>query len=441
MKGLVVRLLLWLCGGVLLLWLVLGWYVVARVAADRRELLAQASADGADRLVALLAELPEDRWEAALPELAESTGVLASLDLPLPPPGASRGPPWAALFGERPPGRGPPPMLRENGGPPRGRAGAHRVQLPNGRTLHVRAAHLGPPEAGWLPSAVPLLLIVLVGVVTWFAVGRPLTRGAAALADAISRFGAEDLGVRAPEGRDTPLADLGRRFNRTAAHLERLVTTQRQVFQAVSHELRTPAARIRFRTESLRNGADPTNTAAGIDADLDEIDRLVDEIVGFLRYDAADHAPHPEAWDVADLLRTRITQLGAAGGPCELRFEGPSSLVCRPTPSQRWLLRAVDNLAQNARRHGKVQATVRLAEGSEGLRVTVDDDGPGIPEDQRARVREPFVTGTSDGNKGLGLGLAIVQRIVDRTGGHFEIAEAPSGGARCVLTFPMAGVA
>lgn len=433
MKPLLLRLVLALGVAVIAAWFAITGYVRTQVAADRRESAQAVAADGVDHIERAIVGLGTREAAPRAEEVAAALGLQLSWQEPPPlrggPPGRARG--------------GPPPFLRwDGGGPPDDRGpgppfGTVEGALADGTPFYVRARPMGPPDSGWIAVVPPLAFVVIILVVSWLVLLRPLTRQGRDLAAAISAFGAEQWAARAPT--QGPLAEVAADFNRTAERLERLVTTQRQVFQAVSHELRTPLARARFRAEALRDGRDGAEVAAALEADIDEMEHLVEEVVAFLRYDAADASPHNEPWDVAAALRRRVETVRAAGPGPDLRCAGPERLDTKPLAPQRWVLRAVDNLLSNARKYARARVDLRFSVEPSGLVVEVHDDGPGIPVAERGRVTEPFVSADASrgAGTGLGLGLAIVQRIVDRTGGSLSIGESDLGGAKVVLGFPV----
>lgn len=266
-------------------------------------------------------------------------------------------------------------------------------------------------------------LLVLIGVVTVLAIVvrlglAPLDRSQRAIEATAKRMAAGDLDARI-EADGSGVVSAANQLADTLAHR---VEAQRALLHAVSHELRTPIARLRLAVGLAQRVEDADSRArhlASLDDDLQSIDDLIEELLDFARLDV--HPMGGDAWSVVDSL---VSVSGDA------TLEAPSTLP-RPPVSAALFERAVGNLVRNAQRYA-VDAVVVRAEARAGrLWVCVDDDGPGIPEAERQRVREPFVR--LGDRAGHGLGLAIVERIARRTGGCLNLAESPAGGLRASL--------
>jgi signal transduction histidine kinase len=136
------------------------------------------------------------------------------------------------------------------------------------------------------------------------------------------------------------------------------------------------------------------------------------------------------------------TEADRAGGTVELNVPPETSGLCFEGDWDR-LLQAFLNLVGNALKFsppgGRVAVGAVLDGGGDGgrVRITVDDEGPGVPEEIRERLFEPFSQGERGDRRGAGLGLAIVRGIVIAHGGDVEVDDAPSGGARFVVTLPL----
>lgn len=159
---------------------------------------------------------------------------------------------------------------------------------------------------------------------------------------------------------------------------------------------------------------------------------MVDSVLTYLRSDS--DPERPANTDVAVLCATLVDDAVDRG--LDARYEGPdhAELQIRPVA----LKRAVANLLENALRYGEA-ALLSVSRGSDELVITVDDDGPGIPETELERVLEPFVRLRSErprDTEGFGLGLAIAARIVGREGGALRLANRPGGGLSATIMLP-----
>jgi two-component system sensor histidine kinase RstB len=237
----------------------------------------------------------------------------------------------------------------------------------------------------------------------------------------------------------------GASFNRMADEIDRLVAGQRELLHVVSHELRTPLQRIHFALEKVRRapaGEERERAIARMERDLDELDQLIEELLTWTRLR---EGPRGEAGavDVAELAAELCELLGEGreGVAVGLAVEGGGGdETIRAAGEPRLVRRAVSNLVVNAIRHARARVQVTVRAGGERVEIDVDDDGGGVPEADRERVFEPFFR-RDDGRDagGAGLGLAIVRRIADRSGGSALALASPAlGGARFRLVLPAA---
>lgn len=305
------------------------------------------------------------------------------------------------------------------------------------------ALRIGPTEGLVLPLNqgrwifVLAMVIVIVGL-SYGLLIRPLVRQMDLLAHAAHRFGHGELAMRAPILRHDAAGELAATFNATADRVVRLMASQRDLTRAVSHELRTPLARLRFGLELLGSQPDPASVASRIQAlegDVAELDALVEELLSFARLESLDRPPNLGEVSVQAILE------GARRASEPLRPEigwrlpalEPVGLGITFELDAKLVARALQNLCANAVRHAASMVALGAAIERGQLVVTVDDDGPGIPERDRERVFEPFVRLDDSRAReigGSGLGLAIVKRIATLHGGTVAIETAPLGGAR-----------
>ncbi len=213
---------------------------------------------------------------------------------------------------------------------------------------------------------------------------------------------------------------------------------QREFAADTSHELRTPLAVIRAGVARVRQQpdarvADVAPVLEAVDEEAVRLGALVDDLLALARTDAGPADLDVRDLDLADVAAGALASLEPVAARRGVRLE----LDVEPAPirgDEDRLRRLVTVLADNAIRHGReagrVLVTVRTAS------LAVEDDGPGIPPAERARVFERFWRGTGAAPGGSGLGLAIAGWIVDRHGGRIEVGESPLGGARFFVTLP-----
>lgn len=276
---------------------------------------------------------------------------------------------------------------------------------------------------------------LLVPIALW---SRSHWRGLQSLSRVADEFGAGKLSARVhmqPSSSSYPLAE---RINHMADRIEALLESQKQLLHSVSHELRTPIARLEFALELLAAKArDPAlhERIVAMEGDVLELNSLVNELLGMARLDS-EQAPHRETVDLDTLLRT----VGASLPP----GQAPLTIDCAPDAGTidadpRLLARTLSNLLRNAQKYAA--SSIRMTARREGARVTiaVEDDGPGIPLEERERIFEPFYRLDRSRDRatgGFGLGLSIARKGVLLHGGTLQVETAPAGGARFVVVLP-----
>jgi signal transduction histidine kinase len=369
--------------------------------------------------------------EAFRAELGEAPAPLLNLSLAVPRTSAAgdadgsddestrrRGPPWATL-----------PHAASPGGPEL-RLLTGSLRLDDGTWLNFAAPIPAFPPFWMTPYFLVLLAsTVLVLAVSVWAVRRAL-QPLAMFAEAAERLGRD---VDAP-----PLADDGplevRRaalaFNGMQQRLRSFVRDRTRMLAAISHDLRTPLTRLRLRAELIEDEEEQRK----IIADLDEMCMMIDAALAFARDEAAVEQAAP--LDLAILLQTVCDGAADAGGA--VAYCGPAHAACVGRPSA--LRRAFTNLVDNARIYGGC-ARVGLTVAAGELLVTIDDDGPGIPDAELEAVFEPFrrLEGSrSRETGGAGLGLALVRAAIAAHGGRITLANRAGGGLRAQVVLPAA---
>jgi signal transduction histidine kinase len=292
--------------------------------------------------------------------------------------------------------------------------------------------------AGLLAMGFPLLLLV-VALTTWKVVGLALAPVEAIRAevDAISAA-ALHRRVRVPPA-DDEIGRLARTMNRMLGRLEQAQARQRRLVSDASHELRSPVAAIRQHAEVALAHPDRTTTAelaATVLAEDLRLQRLAEDLLLLTRADEHTLALRRRPVDLDDLVFEEAGRLRDGTG---LRVDTTAVSAGRVDGDAAGLRRVLRNLGDNAARHAAGRLALSLAERDGLVLLGVDDDGPGIPEPDRARVFERFVRlddarARDDG--GSGLGLAIVAELAAAHGGTVAVAASPLGGARVEVTLP-----
>jgi signal transduction histidine kinase len=280
----------------------------------------------------------------------------------------------------------------------------------------------GPTLVALVTTALALILAVLV-------TARRITRPVRALALAADRLGRGEAVEPLPERGPDELRRATRAFNTMQARLRRFVDDRTRILAALGHDLRTPITALRLRAEFVEED----EARERLLATLDEMQRMVEATLAFARDEAGSEAAREV--DLAALVEGVCEDLRELGR--EVAVEPGPRLVARVRPLA--LRRALRNLVENAVAYGgRARVTLRR-EAGEAV-VTVEDDGPGVPEDQLERVFEPFVRlegSRSRETGGVGLGLAIARSVVRAHGGEVTLTNRPGGGLTAMVRLPL----
>ena len=286
------------------------------------------------------------------------------------------------------------------------------------------------------------LMVAVVALTTWFAVGRALAP-VEAIRREVDAISAAQLHRRVPQPKaDDEIGRLAVTMNRMLERLESARNSQRRFVSDASHELRSPITTIRQHAEVALAHPDRVTAAELAEVVLAEqqrMQRLVEDLLLLARAD--EHVPLPRAAvDLDDLafeeghrLRSATSKRVDTSGVNAVRVQGDADA----------LRRMVRNVGENAVRHASSRVDVTLVERGEEVVLTIDDDGPGIPATERARVLQRFVRldeARSRDEGGSGLGLSIVDEVVRAHGGSMSIEQSPLGGAPIVITLPVQAV-
>jgi two-component system sensor kinase ParS len=407
---------------------VVGWAAAALSLAQLRGQMALEPPDylagnGLRWIAAQFDGLPESLWNERLAEVGRYVqlplAIASSADVP------------RRVLGSLPANK--PGFVPAEIGPP-------SIYFPLHGGSHFLVA--GPPPPPPPPPLMPLLAGALIFVLALTAtasaaVGIPLVRRLRSLQKAISELGSGNWAVRLDASAEGGLSDLAESINRTAAQLQQQFQEREALLQVVSHEIGTPLSRMRFQVGMLEDEIQRPNQRNRLRAlgdDLDELDELSTELVAWMEPGSTattfkrDFELQPVLESLAELARSEKarSQLITVMVPANVT-------LCA---DQRQFQRAIENLLRNALRYAHECVVVDVQADASGVVVEVRDDGPGIPCEQWTSVFEPFVqidAPRSRAHRGLGLGLAIVRRIVEAHGGMVTVTDASEGGT-CVRT-------
>jgi signal transduction histidine kinase len=300
-------------------------------------------------------------------------------------------------------------------------------------------------DQGTLATVALLLAVAVAGVtglvaaITWWVVGRAL-RPVARIRAEVDDITADrlDRRVAVPASGDE-IAALAGTMNRMLDRLDAAATAQRRFVSDASHELRSPLATIRQHAElaQLHPAATSVDDLAGVVHDEGlRMQELVDALLLLTRLDEQ-AALREDPVDLDDLALAEVRRLRAGGAT----VDGSGIRAARVRGDARLLGQLVRNLADNAARHARSAVAIGVTGRGAEVLLTVDDDGAGVPPDERERIFERFVRldeARARDAGGSGLGLAIVRAIAEAEGGGVRVEDSPLGGARFSVVLPAA---
>jgi signal transduction histidine kinase len=289
-----------------------------------------------------------------------------------------------------------------------------------------------------------LAALLLLTLLAWLY-ARHLLRPLDAIGEGARRFGAGDFGqpipVRHPR-RPDELGQLAHTINTMGDDIRQMLDAKRALLLAISHELRSPLTRARLNVELLPESPDVAPQREALLRDLQEMSNLVSDLLESERLDGRHAALHREPVELPALAREVLGELQIrhpAAAAVAIHTAEPLPALPLDRSRIRLLLR---NLLDNALRHGAggplPPAITFAAMADGGLCITVRDHGPGVPDDQLARLAEPFYRPDSARTRsagGVGLGLTLCRLVAQAHGGTFVLRNAAPGLA-VTVTLP-----
>lgn len=305
-------------------------------------------------------------------------------------------------------------------------------------TLHVPAPELfrwqRTPFALIANVTLAMALLGLISLLLSRYLTGPLQQlGLAAQSLARGQFDAKTLG-RIGRRRDE-IGELSRRFQTMGERVQILLDSQQQLMRDISHELRSPLARLRIGLAlgSKQQLAENDPLWSRLDRECTRLDRLIDGILTLSRLDAQDSPA--ERFSLDELIEETVEDARfTAHGQQRLIVHGVTGATLLGWREQ--LASAIDNLLRNALRFSPEQGVVTLvlSSSSDGIGITIEDQGPGVPEEWLERLGEPFARVPGQpADSGHGLGIAIARRAIARHGGSLVFASAEGGGLRAEI--------
>ena len=291
-----------------------------------------------------------------------------------------------------------------------------------------------------LRSVAPLLFIApAMALVFWWLAARtlaPLRR----VADGVRTRDEQSLQPLPMVGLPDEVAPLVGALNGLLQRLDASLGAQRACVADAAHELRSPLTALKLQMQLLQRAPDDAaraQAAQALNAGIDRAARLVEQLLALARTEPGASLAAPVDLDLSEVVRAAVAETvpfaHSRATTMELFADAP--VAVRGDAAALTVL--VRNLVDNAVRyspHGS-RVELRVSEQGGGARLYVDDAGPGIPVDERARVFDRFYRHAAGGEAGSGLGLAIVRSVAERHGATVSLSESPLGGLRVELRF------
>jgi two-component system sensor histidine kinase RstB len=381
---------------------------------------------------------PRSRWPEAIQELdkkfAYNLGIVDRWSLNLPPEQAERldsGELAVAVDGE---------------------TLYHRLKQTS-KILVVGPLSASSPDAKWPRGImspelrVRLLTLGLISlflaVAVWFGL-RPIWRDLEALRQTARNLGEGHLESRAPEAISSAFSLLTETINGMAERIQHLIATRRALSTSISHELRTPIARMRFALEMLPEAdeVERKRLLKMIEVDIDELDNLVDSSLVYARYERRQFELNLHPVPIAPWLEEKTNAIRILGHSLTISVDTrgfPEDLAADVDP---WSMSyALTNLLRNAIKYATSQIVVSAETEDDLIRIHVDDDGIGVPPEDRTLIFHPFTRLDRSRDRatgGYGLGLAITRQVLKLHHGQAFASDSPTlGGARFTLEWPI----
>lgn len=289
-----------------------------------------------------------------------------------------------------------------------------------------------------IPLAVSALASLFFAALLAWYFAKPIRQLRNALGEAAK--GNLDARLGSSMQRNDELADLGCEFDRMAGQLQSLMDGQRRLLHDVSHELRSPLARLQAAIGLLRQQPDKTiSCIERIERESVRMDQLVGELLTLSRLEAGVTGRMDEEIAIDELLSIIVEDARFEAQNRNQQIDLQTENGINITGNAELLRRAIENVIRNAIAHTPKTSAIRIQarEHEKHCLITIEDEGPGVPESQLQTIFEPFFRyHTADSVSGHGLGLAIARRITEAHGGAIKASNQSTGGLRIQFSLP-----
>jgi signal transduction histidine kinase len=296
------------------------------------------------------------------------------------------------------------------------------------RVSYPMSGVVGSIHRAWLFLALVGLVTLAIGLIlaTWLA--RWLTRPLDDAANVMRRIAAGRLDERIPQRGPPEVQALARDGNHMTERLSDMVRANREFAANASHQLRTPLTALRLSLEEAIEGPNPREEAAEALVEADRLTAVVESLMNLGEERERETGEIDVGMVAQTVIASRRTKMPT------MNVQGGGLAIVDPDR----LRQVLGNLVDNAARFAARAIRIDVAEVGRTVRIRVDDDGPGVPLDQRSRIFDRFWRGREPHGRGSGLGLAVARELVQADGGTITVGRSDLGGARFEVTFSAA---
>ncbi len=286
------------------------------------------------------------------------------------------------------------------------------------------------------------MLVIVLGLLSWL---MPLWRDLKALDHKALQFGKGQLDSRIQFKNSSAIKRLGSSFNIMANNIQKLIHSNQQLTNSVAHDLRTPLARLKFALEILEteecSKEEKIRYQTSIHSSIDSLDYLINQTLIHARYSRAADIRHFTISNIASVITDEFEQQSRHHKGIQFSLHIDDDLATtEQLADPRAITRALSNLLSNAKRFAKHKIQVSLTTHNKRYFIVVEDDGPGINNQEQENIFQPFSQINNDERSaelGHGLGLAIVYQIALWHKGQTSVGRSSLGGAKFELSWPM----
>ena len=269
---------------------------------------------------------------------------------------------------------------------------------------------------------VPALLLIIIAIIFLKNQTRPILN----LAKAAERFGrGENIDEYRPSGA-LEIRKAGFEFDKMRKRIMRHLNQRSEMLSGISHDLRTPLTRLRLQLALMKD----EHLSKKMSLDIDEMEKMLNE---YLQFTSSNYQEKNETFDISELIKNIITKYANTNISMEIKsriyMDGRKNLIRR----------SINNLIDNALKHGE-KINLNLSKTNSKILIIIDDDGPGIPDNEHENVFRPFYKidkSRGESKSSVGLGLSIALDTIKSHGGNILLERSPLNGLRVKVFLPV----